>query len=126
MTFYELKTHKLIHNGQRPFRCNECPKTYIKSINLRDHIDRVHKGIKKYFCDVCKTTVVSKDHFIIHTDLKPYSCSECKTSFNSLSNMKRHTIKHNDKRLKPFHCSKCFIVNSLVKMAYYLSLRLYQ
>ena len=74
--------------------------------DLKSHVDRVHRGIKKFFCDVCKIAVGSKDHFLIHSDLRPHSCEECKKQFKLINNLQKHAITHSV--LKPYHCSTCY------------------
>ena len=37
-----LRRHKIIHEGQKDFKCNYCGKNFSQAGNVRKHIKKVH------------------------------------------------------------------------------------
>ena len=37
-----LRRHKIIHEGQKDFKCNYCGKKFSQAGNVRKHIKKVH------------------------------------------------------------------------------------
>ena len=50
--FGNLKTHKLIHSGDKPYKCQLCSYTTIQSWNLKTQ-KLIQSGEKPYKCDEC-------------------------------------------------------------------------
>jgi hypothetical protein len=87
------------HRGERPFKCDLCPKTYLSAQVLRDHKKVVHMNFR-FDCKFCdkpyKSTSALLEHLFSHREEKPYNCGECANRYISRKNFKNHLRKcHN-------------------------------
>lgn len=90
------KTH-CNEGSQNRFKCNFCPySTNFKSC-MKTH-SVVHTGQRPYRCEVCNNGFTQlhslKRHMLIHTDQRPYTCDMCNMSFRHTHHFKRHMRKH--------------------------------
>ena len=65
---FNLKLHKLMHTGLRPFSCELCGKRFINSYAMKIH-KLSHTTIKPYSCVTSITRIMKKNH-----PLSIYSC----------------------------------------------------
>ncbi|KAJ8367133.1 hypothetical protein AAFF_G00330680 [Aldrovandia affinis] len=114
-----LNDHKIIHSGEKPYKCTQCGKCFNKLSHLKGH-KRIHTGEKPYKCTQCGKCFNHKshlnNHLKMHTGEKPYKCFECGKCFYQLSHLKGHERIHTGEKLfKCTQCGKCFIQASCLK-----------
>ena len=49
-----LNVHiETVHDWKKPFKWNNCNKSFAQKVNLNEHIESVHEGKKPFKCNVC-------------------------------------------------------------------------
>ena len=103
-----MKTHMQTHSGKKPYKCDQCQKTFSQSGHMRTHM-QTHSGEKPYKCNQCQKIFSClsgmKTHLQWHSGEKPYKCDQCEKTFSYLSSMKTHLRTHSGE--KPRKCDQC-------------------
>lgn len=94
--------------GEDPYRCNICGKTFAVPARLTRHY-RTHTGEKPYQCEYCSKSFSVKEnlsvHRRIHTKERPYKCDVCGRAFEHSGKLHRHMRIHTGER--PHKCTVC-------------------
>lgn len=61
-----LKRHRLIHTGEKPFKCEFCNLSFSRKCSLLDHLRQTHEGRRPYQCDVCYKSFKRNSHLKAH------------------------------------------------------------
>lgn len=91
------------------FRCNECNKVFTRICYLKQHNKSFHNGEKPYKCNQCgkrfPLETLYQEHMAKHSGDKPYKCDVCPKQFNHKTDLRRHMCLHTGE--KPFTCETC-------------------
>ena len=71
--FFQLRSHKRVHNNEKSFSCDQCDKIFAREPSLKSHKES-HQQIKLNSCNQCVKTFAQKSdlvsHARVHTDTK--------------------------------------------------------
>uniref|UniRef100_A0A8D8MAV8 Zinc finger protein 16 n=1 Tax=Cacopsylla melanoneura TaxID=428564 RepID=A0A8D8MAV8_9HEMI len=89
-----LKHNGFVHGSKKrvKYNCDTCGKTYTRKIELVDHIQCVHYGLR-YTCTLCDKTFKTKKIFQSHEcklKLYQFKCQHCKKAFLRRKKLEMH------------------------------------
>ena len=91
---FNLASHRMIHTGEQPHRCNVCGTTFNQLDNLRRHQVRLHAGQRPFQCDMCEQAYSRrrnlKRHWLTHSGGRPYRCDVCHKTFSHSNHLTSH------------------------------------
>ncbi|XP_071555513.1 uncharacterized protein [Temnothorax nylanderi] len=105
------------------FSCAICSKRLITQRALDQHIRRIHKGAKRFACNIygctfqCARRTDLDRHKQLHVEERNIVCEHCGKTFTSVSILKDHVLYIHSKE-RQFICEECgkaFKRNSLLK-----------
>ncbi|XP_059056425.1 zinc finger protein 431-like [Achroia grisella] len=122
VTKYRLKVHcKSMHVGGN-FPCEICKKVFTTHQKQKNHVDAVHKMVKRFKCTRCPERFSEyfkrQKHMVEVHGVAPlqYKCNVCDKSFDRRYTLSRH-MKRDHLEERDFQCQlcayKCFTNNEL-------------
>ncbi|XP_014349436.1 zinc finger protein 345 [Latimeria chalumnae] len=92
-----LRRHRAIHTGVRPFPCTDCGARFRQKSQLERH-KLTHTGERPFQCGFCpkgfRDSTDLRLHYRVHTGEKPYECPECQKTFARSFYLRKHQEKH--------------------------------
>ncbi|XP_076056679.1 uncharacterized protein LOC143034470 isoform X1 [Oratosquilla oratoria] len=104
----EIATRRKIADFEGTVQPNCIQKSKKKEVGVNS-LPRDYS--ESYECQHCSEVFEDesqlKDHTVIHENERPYVCSFCKASFRRKFNLKRHETIHKNSLVKTFKCQHC-------------------
>ncbi|GAB1602871.1 PR domain zinc finger protein 10-like [Argonauta hians] len=102
---------KMLHNPQRPHKCQKCWKAFSNYERLQKHLlCHGDENSKPLQCQVCFKRFMNNSalscHMKTHSDKKYYQCPLCHSDFDQVSLLKSHVTEHEDANGK-YNCPIC-------------------
>ena len=103
-----LRTHSLIHTGEKPFQCDQCEAAFRQRSNLVKHMI-LHTGEKNFKCDICDRSFSTQPNLRQHMrrhGARNFVCDLCGHAFPAQYALNSH-MKSVHSGVKPFECAVC-------------------
>lgn len=95
------------------FTCTVCEAVFDERQAAQDHVNFVHKDVKRRSCPHCGRTFTQTGdltrHVRIHTGIRPFKCpfEGCSFAFISSGDLHKHVRRHQQHVPKPHVCGTC-------------------
>lgn len=115
-----LVKHMVIHQKDKPFKCDQCDSSFNQKRDLNTHVMQKHTSERPHTCDICHKGFVHKfyliEHMTYHTGERHYQCTQCGKRFQAQSALTKHSKRHTTTRKFTCNiCPKAFTVKSDLK-----------
>ncbi|XP_063392203.1 zinc finger protein 652-like [Cydia fagiglandana] len=109
-----LQTLKHTPRDLYKFECEVCKKRFRYKHWMRDHVDWIHRGLKKYSCERCDSSFgaftslrrhVARAHDRAAAPRDTHVCDLCGKTFKVKKSLEEHQLTHYG--LRPFACGAC-------------------
>ncbi|UYV64437.1 hypothetical protein LAZ67_3000690 [Cordylochernes scorpioides] len=143
-TKQRLETHVRIHLGEKPFKCSQCTERFCRKSVAKDvfengrmfkechycknlleskkelweHYRTNHSDVRKFSCETCLYTTITKFHLKVHIDIhamdRTHKCDICKASFKMKLSLARHK-RDNHIKVISHKCKHCIFKTKWLK-----------
>ena len=109
------KSTDAIHEGERPFKFEQCSNAFNEKAALQYHIYALHTGKKPFACKHCKQVFRSKNRLEKHEivrepkqtrKIESLKCEFCDKLFNRPEHRRNHVKQVHEEEM-PFKCEQC-------------------
>jgi len=105
-----LRKHvKIVHDKVRDHVCPECQKTFQTRTHLKNHVARVHLGLRDECPECGKMVQDLKTHInFVHNKIANFPCNQCSTRCLTSTALKKHLSSVHFK--ESIGCPKCGVM----------------